>query len=97
MFKVTRTFPQCLGSLASVTPTFFKEDVKRHQKCEVQHSSNASDPFCTNINDHAMQQAGEHGDAALLPDCPPKHVSGMGQNDIITCATIPGEREKRDL
>lgn len=42
-----------------------------------------------------MQQAGEHGEAALLPDCPPEHVGGMGQNEFITCTTTPGEREKK--
>lgn len=51
-------------------------------KCEMQQSSNASDLFCTDSNNHATQQAGEHQDTALLPDCPPGQksfiVGGMG-------------------
>ena len=65
----------------------------------MQHASNASDLFCTDIDNHATQQAGEHRGAALLPDCPPRQksfiVGGMGQNDFSTCATIQGEREKK--
>lgn len=72
----------------------FNEDVKCHRKCETQHSSNASDLFC--IDNYATQQAGDHRDAALLPDYPPRHksftVGGMGQDDFSTCATIQAER-----
>ena len=60
----------------------------------------ASELFCTDINNYAMQQAGEHQDATLLPDCPPRQksftVGGMGQNDMtLALVQLLKERGKK--